>query len=182
MHKPTYTTHAFIGLMNQHADKRLVFDYDGKRIQPGYHVTEIKNASYRSLDCGARPQQWSETVVQLWDVADKPEQGHMTVKKFLGIYKKVHQDVGLNGDAEIKFEWGDANTPAIFFTFGSHRVEGDEVIVSVEPVRASCKPRDDWWMLQSNDSACCAPSSSSGACCAPSEPGLIQISEMNRIS
>lgn len=148
MHTPTMRTSDFIAQVQPHADKRLAFEHDGRRIQPGYHVTEIKAASYRSLDCSARPQQWEETIVQLWDVADKPEQGHMSVRKFLGIWRKVDADVGLNGETEIKFEWGDAATPAVHYVFGALREEGDLLIVSVEPVRATCKPRDEWWLSE----------------------------------
>jgi hypothetical protein len=152
---------AFIAQLQPHADKRLVFEQDGRRIQPGYHVTEIKAASFRSLDCGARPQQWEETIVQLWDVADKPEHGHMPVRKFLGIWRKVDADVGLNGETEIKFEWGDAITPAVHYIFGGLHVESDAVVVSVEPVRATCKPRDEWWLAQraAEGSGCCVPAS-----------------------
>jgi hypothetical protein len=163
MHIPTTRANDFIAQLQPHADKRLAFEHDGRRIQPGYHVTEIKAASFRSLDCGARPQQWEETIVQLWDVADKPEHGHMPVRKFMGIWRKVNSDVGLNGETEIKFEWGDAITPAVHYIFVGLRVEGDTVIVSVEPVRATCKPRDEWWLAQhsADSSACCSPTPAS---------------------
>jgi hypothetical protein len=170
MHTPTIRTRDFIAQLQPHVDKQIAFEYDGRRIQPGYHVTEIKAASFRSLDCGARPQQWEETIVQLWDVADKPEQGHMSVRRFLGIYGKVDRDVNLNGDAEIKFEWGDADTPAVFYTLNSMCEEGDTLVASLEPVRATCKPRDEWWLAErgvsvsasANASSCCAPSTANG--------------------
>lgn len=177
MHTPTTRAKDFIAQLQPHADKRLVFEHAGQRIQPGYHVTEIKAASFRSLDCGARPQQWEETIVQLWDVADKPEQGHMSVRKFMGIWRKVDGDVGLNGETEIKFEWGDAATPAVHFVFDALRVEDDAVVVSVEPVRATCKPRDEWWLNESGShmqttNACCAPASKHAT-----SGGLIQIAD-----
>jgi hypothetical protein len=163
MHKPTFQTHEFIAALQPHADKHLVFEYEGRRIQPGYHVTEIKAASFRSLDCGARPQQWNETIVQLWDVADKPEQGHMSVRKFLGIWKKVDERVGLDPQAEIKFEWGDAVAPAVFYTFDALREADDSIIIAVESVRATCKPRDEWWLMEKiteQASACCTSTAS----------------------
>ncbi len=174
MHKPTFETRAFIDSLQRHRDKKLVFESGDRQIQPGYHVTEIKASSFRSLDCGARPQQWNETIVQLWDVADKPEGSHMSVRKFLGIFRKVDESVGLDQNAEVKFEWGDAATPAVFYTFAAMRAEGDQVVVSVEPVRATCKPRDDWWMDESATHA-----QSAGACCTPAPAGaLIQITDL----
>ena len=173
MHKPTITTSDFVNSLRPHVGKHLIFDYAGKRIQPGYHVTEIKASTFRSLDCGANPQQWNETIVQLWDVADEPERGHMPVKKFLGIWNKVNRDVGLDDSAEIKFEWGDAETPAVHYTLAAMREESDAVILSLEPVRATCKPRDNWWMEEPD-----AHAQTAGACCAPVHAGdLIQISD-----
>jgi hypothetical protein len=88
--------------------------------------------------------------VQLWDVADKPEQGHMGVRKFLGIWNKVDADVGLNGAAEIKIEWGDAVTPAVHYRVDEFREEGDAMIVALVPVRTTCKPRDEWWISETS--------------------------------
>lgn len=158
MHLPTAFARDFIAGLQPHADKRLVFECAGRRIQAGYHVTEIKAASYRSLDCGARPHQWEEVIVQLWDVADRLEEGYMPVPKFLSIWRTVDDTVGLNGDAEIKFECGDAVTPAVFYMLNSLREEGDLLIASLEPVRATCKPRDEWWLSRrvSDAHVCCA--------------------------
>lgn len=155
MHKPAMTTREFIELLKPHADKPLVFEQDGRRIQAGYHVTEIKAASFSSLDCGARPQQWHETIVQLWDVQDEPERGHMLLRKFMGIWRKVDEAISLDGDAEIKFEWGDANTPSIHYVFSGLREEEDALVVLLEPVRATCKPRDEWWLAQQGGASCC---------------------------
>jgi hypothetical protein len=157
MHKPTTTTREFIELLSSHADKALVFEHEGRRIQPDYHVTEIKSASFSSLDCGARPQQWHETIVQLWDVQDEPERGHMPLRKFMGIWRKVAESVALNADAEIKFEWGDAQTPSVHYIFGGMKVDGHALVVSLEPVRATCKPRDEWWLAQEGSVSCCTP-------------------------
>ncbi len=171
MHSVTTSTQSFIDQLQAHLDKALVFEYAGKRIQPGYHVTEIKAASFRSLDCGANPQEWHETIVQLWDVADEPERGHMSVHKFMTIYNKVNRDVHLDTQADIKFECGDDVTPAVHYQIGDLRVEGQTVRVVLEPVRATCKPRDRMWLeQQSGDVAgsCCGPNTVSGnACCTP---------------
>ena len=173
MHKPTVTTSDFIACLRPHAGKHLIFDYAGKRIQPGYHVTEIKASTFRSLDCGANPQQWNETIVQLWDVADEPERGYMPIAKFLGIWDMVNRDVGLEGTAEIKFEWGDAETPAVHYTLDTLREEENAVVLSLEPVRATCKPRDHMWMEKIDSLAQIV-----STCCAPmSVGGLIQIAD-----
>lgn len=181
MHAVSTSTQAFIAQLQPHLDKQLVFEYASKRIQPGYHVTEIKAASFRSLDCGANPQEWHETIVQLWDVADQPEQGHMSVRKFMAIYNKVHRDVQLDESADIKFECGDDVAPAVHYQIDHLQVEGQTVWVALEPVRATCKPRDRMWLEQQIGQMadnCCGPNATPGnACCAPA----VVISQPDRL-
>lgn len=37
-------------------DRPLVFSYDGRDVQPGYHVTEVKAGQFAALDCGGNPE------------------------------------------------------------------------------------------------------------------------------
>lgn len=48
MHPKTMCAVDFVAQLQPHVDKLLVFESDSRRIQPGYHVTEIKAASFRS--------------------------------------------------------------------------------------------------------------------------------------
>lgn len=64
---------AFLAALRPHGARALVFEYAGpdgaggltpRRVQPGYHVTEIKDAQLRSVDCGGgAAAAWRETVV-----------------------------------------------------------------------------------------------------------------------
>jgi len=47
---------------------------DGATIHGGYHLTELKAASFDTVDCGAQKNQWNETIVQLW-VPEEEENG-----------------------------------------------------------------------------------------------------------
>ncbi len=62
------TIGGLLGFLAAHKDKPLVFFYDGRPVQPGYHVTEVKAGQFAALDCGANPESWTEIFVQLWDV------------------------------------------------------------------------------------------------------------------
>lgn len=139
------TADDFISSLRPHADKPLVFEYGGRRIQAGYHVTEIKAASFQSVDCGANPEQWNETVVQLWDVPGREGETFMTARKFLAIWDKVAARVPLDRGATLVFECGDDASPALRYTAEGLRADGDALVVSLAPVRASCKPRDRWY-------------------------------------
>ena len=60
-------TQDFISRLREAPAKRLVFtNSDGATIHGGYHLTELKAASFDTVDCGAQKNQWNETIVQLW--------------------------------------------------------------------------------------------------------------------
>ena len=42
-----------LGALAEHADKALVFFYDGNPVRASYHVTEVKAGQFAALDCGA---------------------------------------------------------------------------------------------------------------------------------
>jgi hypothetical protein len=152
-----------------HAERRLVFAYDGRETQAGYHVTEIKDGRFASIDCGAEPDSWRETVVQLWDIPAEPGRPPMSVGKFLAIMRKVAEQVELAGDAKLRFEVSDGvRAMQIFVPVGCH-VDGDTVRVALGPQPASCKPRDRLWLELENaktSTGCgCAPEKETTACC-----------------
>src|SRR6476620_11858987 len=107
------TTHDFIGRLREAAAKQLVLtDSDEATIPRGYHLTELKAASFDTVDCGAQKNQWNETIVQLWVPEDEENSECMTAAKFLSIYDKVARLIPLDPTAEIRFEYGDENFPS----------------------------------------------------------------------
>lgn len=136
-------------------DLPLVFQYDGKTVKPGYHVTEVKAGQFSALDCGANPEAWSEIFVQLWDI-EEGERTHMTAGKFSAIVRKVSEHVRLDGSAKLTFEVSDGVRPMQLFC-AEEPVDTDGVLnVSLIPRPASCKPRDRW-LAENNarTTACC---------------------------
>ena len=170
-------TKTFLSRLEQHNDRPLIFEYDGTRIQPGYHVTEVKRVRVESLDCGANPEGWTETVVQLWDVPGKPGEGFMTAGKFRAILEKVHSRLPLELDAPLMFEYGDTKAAIRLLTAPDVQPEGDHVLVRLEPKRASCKPNDRWLQEHGFDSSSSQPIdletisletvSANSGCCTP---------------
>ncbi len=65
-----------------------MFFTEGRPVRPGYHVTEVKTGRFTAIDCGANPEAWTETFIQLWDV-DDGDRTHMTAGKFVAIINKV---------------------------------------------------------------------------------------------
>ena len=63
----------------------LIFYLEGISINQGYHVTEVKHASIKSMDCGRRADAWEEIIIQLLDGQASSAQGFMSTSKFTSI-------------------------------------------------------------------------------------------------
>lgn len=135
---------AFLAALRPNTDLPLAFEYAGRRVRPGYHITEIKAARFDALDCGGNPETWTEALLQLWDVDGEPGRAMMTAGKFLSIYEKAAARLPLMNTDPVVFECGDRVSAAGRYTPVSVRVEGDVVAVALEPLSASCKPQDRW--------------------------------------
>jgi len=146
-----------------HGNKALVFVYDGREVLPGYHVTEVKSGRFDALDCGANPESWRETFIQLWDVPAEAGRTFMPVWKFLAIMKKFAAEVPSDARAKLTFEVSDPESAMRLFGVDAVEIEGETVRVSLKRRPASCKPRDRW-LEQAPKASCCAPKQAS-ACC-----------------
>jgi hypothetical protein len=157
-------TNEFISSLRATPNNQLIFvDLDGRTVHSGYHLTELKAASFETVDCGGQTNRWQETIVQLW-VPSHAANEYMTAAKFLKIFEKVRGMIPLNLNAEVRIEYGDEN----FFpsTYHVHSVTHDQATTRVllEPPQTTCKARDRrrHTALQTTGS-CCAPAAE--ACC-----------------
>jgi hypothetical protein len=135
-------TNEFITALRAAPENRLLFvDRGGSPIQTGYHLTELKAASFQTVDCGGQLNNWTETIVQLW-VPANADSNYMTAAKFLQIFHKVRGMIPLDFTAEIRVEYGDEN----FFpsTYHIRSVTHDQhaTRVLLVPPQATCKARD----------------------------------------
>lgn len=150
--------------------KPLRFTVGGQQLVPNdFHVTEIKNVSVESLDCGGGASAWQEVVIQLWSPCGNDATEPMTAEKFSKILAKAGALHLLDGE-HVRFEYGAAGTPAIQYTLGGLRAAGDALDVELVTPHVACKPAerrqlDELSMVQ--DSACCVSKTSSAkGCCA----------------
>jgi hypothetical protein len=150
-----------LGELEAHKGKTLIFSYDGRDVQAGYHVTEVKTAAFQALDCGANYESWQETFIQLWDIPQEDHRRFMPVEKFLAIIGKVSAKIPLDSQAKVTFEVSDGRRPMSLYRASSLATDGDVVRVELTPRPASCKPRDRWL----EDQAGCRPSQSEKSCC-----------------
>ncbi|MGM4986632.1 DUF6428 family protein [Rhizobium sp. 11_C7_N12_5] len=144
-------------------DSPLIFYYDGRPVNPGYHVTQVKAGQFSALDCGANPEAWTEIFIQLWDI-DEDDRTHMPAGKFYAIIRKVTEHVQLDGSAKLTFEVSDGVQPMQLYCAGVPVLRAGAVHVELSPRPASCKPRDRW-LAEQQTSSCCGPSTGKSGCC-----------------
>jgi hypothetical protein len=158
------STRTLLATLADHAAKRLVFTYDGREVLSGYHVTEVKDGHFEALDCGANPEAWRETFIQLWDVPAEDGLAHMPAAKFSAIINKVQDTVPFDSDARLTFEVSDGVGAIMLYRAQSVATNADRITVTLSRRPASCKPRDRWLEQQQS---CCAPAAAttSRGCC-----------------
>lgn len=156
------STRALLSELSQHGEKQLIFSYEGSDVLPGYHVTEVKDGYFEALDCGANPEAWRETFIQLWDVPSEDGRSHMQASKFMAIMNKVQQVVAYDSDAKLTFEVSDGAGAIRLYRAETIKVDGGYLKVTLSRRPASCKPRDRWLEEQNK---CCGPAAKEQKCC-----------------
>jgi Family of unknown function (DUF6428) len=154
---------AVLAALEPHADKPLVFEYAGRTIQPGYHVTEVKAGSFVTLDCGGNPDQWHETILQVEDLPSTDGRSFMAVGKFRAILDQVAARIPLAADARLTFEVGPPDAPMQVFDAHSLEPEVERVVLRLAPRPAVCKPRHR--AAQAAEVACVGPAAKRTGCC-----------------
>ena len=155
----------FLNQLKDQESQPVLFEYaPGRVVQGGYHVTEIKNSTYETIDCGNSLHTWKEVIVQVW-VPEEAKEGDpwMPSGKFLKIWDVVDNRLSLFQDAEIRIEYGDANNLT-----SNYHVDGvvpteDGIVIQMAPPRTMCKPRQiliepNEMSAETVDSTCCTPS------------------------
>jgi hypothetical protein len=146
-------TQEFLSKLESLPNETLIFDYGNGQVKPGYHVTEVMNVTYESMDCGGQANFWRETIVQLMGPSIKDKNEYMTTQKFLSIYKKVAASVPVRSEAEIRFEYGDVTHPTLHYHVGDVRQDGDAITVYLTQPGVTCKATD----RKLDGVSCCPP-------------------------
>ena len=153
-------TSELISALRAAPENELVFvDLDGRAVHRGYHLTELKAASFETVDCGGQTNHWQETIVQLWVPTDA-EEDYMTAGRFLEIFDKVRGMIPLDLETEIRIEYGDANFFPSTYQVRSVARENGVTRALLEPPAMTCKARDR--RMAAPQDCCCAPALS---CC-----------------
>ncbi|PCH78260.1 MAG: hypothetical protein COB98_01180 [Flavobacteriaceae bacterium] len=159
-------TNEFIQQLAAHTNKELLFQYqENILVGANYHITEIKNTTFDTVDCGGTPNYWQETIVQLLENKNELDRKeYLSTDKALTIFKRVNAIKPLLMDAEIKFEYGNDSFHTSVMVVDSLTLINNQVLVKLAMVHTACKAEDVCGIPSSDvasDDSCCGPT----GCC-----------------
>ncbi len=137
-------TSEFLSVLKQHQDKSLLFEYEeGKLVGANYHITEVKNTTIDSIDCGSGTDFWKETVIQLWESPKEiGKRDYMSVYKALAILNKVNKIKPMTEEAEVKFEYSNADFHTAQLFVSDYNLDGDSLLFKLSVKKTDCKAKE----------------------------------------
>ena len=156
----------FLELLEANKSKSLLFEYTpGKLVGANYHITEVKNISIDSVDCGAGTDSWNETVIQLWESPSEiGKTEFMTAFKASGILNKVDRMRSMDKDAELKFEYSNDHFHTAQLFVNDFSFTHENLIINLGVKKTDCKAKETCGVPieVESEGGCCAPGS---GCC-----------------
>lgn len=134
-------TSEFLNILKENPGLGLEFEIEqGRFIKPTFHITEVKNVSIESVDCGGNPDSYKQTVVQLMVNPLEEMRKPWTSKKAMDIFDKVEALKPIDGDAEIFFEYGDQEIRTSHFSVEDVLFADGTVRLELFAKPTVCKP------------------------------------------
>ncbi|WP_209332710.1 DUF6428 family protein [Lunatimonas salinarum] len=151
-------TREFTQILQENPGKALFFEYQtGQYVRTDYHITEIKNVNFDTVDCGGIRNQWSEVHIQLWE-NEIPEPDHaVDTSKAMKIFEVVNRVRETYSEASIKFEYGNSVFPTAVLPVHNIKDTGNALIVQLTPDQTTCKAKDRATSPEEKAAACCGP-------------------------
>jgi len=156
----------FISILEKNKSRALLFEYaENKFADTNYHLTEVKNVSFETVDCGANTNNWKETHIQIWESpSEVGKEYYLTVDKALAILKRVDGIKPLWLETEAMIEFGNASFHTSVLSIEKITNSSDNLIVKLFTNETGCKAEEECGVLvkeTSAEEACC---SGSGCC------------------
>ena len=156
-------THEFLSLLERHPNKEIIFEYaEGQFVPNAYHITEVKNVHIESVDCGGRPDEYFQTVVQLWIGETVEQERAMTAEKAMKIFNIVDKMKPMRRDTELFFEYGYGDLRTSNYQVQNVVNLADKIVLQMYVAPTVCKPRFELEMAAAASGEACAPGS---GCC-----------------
>ena len=149
-------TKEFLEVLNAYKDLPVYFEYQpGSFVRTDYHLTEIKNVDFDTVDCGGVQNKWQEVHVQLWE-NEVPEPNHqLTGSKILSIFEVVNNVRTTLEDVEVFFEYQNQNFHKATLPVAAYEVKNDLLILRLGEGFTTCKAKDRATTEEEKAQACC---------------------------
>jgi hypothetical protein len=136
------TTATFLNLLKENPQKELIFEYQPNQFVPAsYHITEVKNVFFESIDCGSNLHEEHQTVVQLWlSPKDIAKQQCMSAEKALKIFDIVDKVKPMKRDAELFFEYGHGPLRTSNYSIEQTVLNDTQIVFKLFVPATACKP------------------------------------------
>lgn len=152
------TYQKFIKLLEENPDLKLSFEYSqGKFVREDFHITEVKNVTFDTVDCGGVQNKWSEVHLQLWEAAELQPDHKVDTSKALSICNAVKKVRETLEDVELKFEYGNAGFHTATLEVNSYIVSSEGITIKLGEEHTTCKAADRQSAAGEEVTACCGP-------------------------
>lgn len=160
-------TKEFLSLLKENTDKSLVFEYaPGQSVGANYHITEVKNITIDSVDCGASTDFWKETIIQLWESPKEiGKRDYMTSQKALDILNKVDKIKPMEKGVEVKFEYSNSVFHTAQLYVLSHQINEHQLILHLGVEKTDCKAKETCGVPEKAETVIEAACTPGGGCC-----------------
>lgn len=131
----------FLALLQKHKDKSLLFAYKKDAlVAPNYHITEIKNVDFKTVDCGGKQNNWKETHLQLWEKpSETTQKEYLTTTKAMSIVNLVNSINPLWLQTEIKVAYGNQNFHTAILKITDFKITNNSLLFNLFEEKTQCK-------------------------------------------
>ncbi|WP_121667649.1 DUF6428 family protein [Mesonia aquimarina] len=151
-------TSEFLKELEKQPTANLLFAYEeGNFARADFHLTEIKNVNFDTVDCGGKQNKWEETHVQIWENPVPEPQHAVSAKKAIEIFQLVHKIRPINTKADLKFEYGNQTFHTAVLPVREIQHKENLIIVKLGVENTTCKAKDRAETPEEAALACCAP-------------------------
>lgn len=151
-------TSELINVLENNPNLPLNFEYKkGNFVRADFHLTEFKNVSFDTVDCGGIQNYWQEVQVQIWESEKIEPQHRVDTTKALKIFQDVAKVRPNLKDVELKFEYGNADFHTAVLPIGKLEIHENQIIIKLGTDQTTCKAKDRATTAEEAAAACCSP-------------------------
>lgn len=126
--------------LSENTELHLHFEFaKNQKVNPSFHITEIKQANFTAVDCGGKMNAWTEVILQLWEPNTTEIGCSMQVSKAMSIIDLVEKTLPINPNGIVKIEFGNDLFETRLLLPQDFEIINDEITVKLVSDKTQCK-------------------------------------------